>query len=97
MIVELFANEAPEENHNPVGRIYYSASTMPCTPASLTQEVAAAPGAQAGQEGIRGVVTAAGFTRFRRAAQRPFNLEYEARPLRLSGAQKKNASGASAR
>jgi 2-polyprenyl-3-methyl-5-hydroxy-6-metoxy-1,4-benzoquinol methylase len=80
MIVEPFANDRPEENHNPVGRIYYSASTMICTPASLAQEVGAALGAQAGEERIRSVVTAAGFTRFRRAAQTPFNLVFEARP-----------------
>jgi len=79
MIVEPFANDAPEENHTPVGRIYYSASTMICTPASLAQEVGAALGAQAGEERIRSVVTAAGFKRFRRAAQTPFNLVYEAR------------------
>jgi 2-polyprenyl-3-methyl-5-hydroxy-6-metoxy-1,4-benzoquinol methylase len=80
MIVEPFANDAPEENHNPVGRIFYSASTMICTPASLAQEVGAALGAQAGEERIRSVVTSAGFTRFRRAAQTPFNLVFEARP-----------------
>ena len=80
MIVEPFANDRPEENHNPVGRIYYSASTMICTPASLAQEVGAALGAQAGEERIRGTVTEAGFTRFRRAAQTPFNLVFEARP-----------------
>lgn len=80
MIVEPFANDTPEENHNPVGRIYYSASTMICTPASLAQEVGAALGAQAGEERIRSVVGAAGFKRFRRAAQTPFNLVFEARP-----------------
>ena len=80
MIVEPFANDRPEENHNPVGRIYYSASTMICTPASLAQEVGAALGAQAGEERIHSVVTTAGFTRFRRAAQTPFNLVFEARP-----------------
>ena len=80
MIVEPFANDAPEQNHNPVGRIYYSASTMICTPASLAQEVGAALGAQAGEERIREVVQTAGFTRFRRAAQTPFNLIFEARP-----------------
>ena len=80
MIVEPFANDAPEQNHNAVGRIYYSASTMLCTPASLAQEVGAALGAQAGEERIRDVVTTAGFKRFRRAAQTPFNLVYEARP-----------------
>jgi SAM-dependent methyltransferase len=80
MIVEPFANDRPEDNHNPVGRIYYSASTMICTPASLAQEVGAALGAQAGEERIRGVVMAAGFTRFRRASETPFNLVFEARP-----------------
>jgi SAM-dependent methyltransferase len=80
MIVEPFANDTPEENHNPIGRIYYSASTMICTPASLAQEVGAALGAQAGEDRIRSVVTKAGFTRFRRAAQTPFNLVFEARP-----------------
>jgi 2-polyprenyl-3-methyl-5-hydroxy-6-metoxy-1,4-benzoquinol methylase len=80
MIVEPFANDRPEENHNPVGRIYYSASTMICTPASLAQEVGAALGAQAGEPRIRDVVTAGGFTRFRRAAETPFNLVFEARP-----------------
>ena len=80
MIVEPFANDAPEENHNPVGRVYYSASTMICTPASLAQEVGAALGAQAGEARIRQMVEAGGFTRFRRAAQTPFNLVFEARP-----------------
>jgi 2-polyprenyl-3-methyl-5-hydroxy-6-metoxy-1,4-benzoquinol methylase len=80
MIVEPFANDRAEENHNPVGRIFYSASTMICTPASLAQEVGAALGAQAGEERIRKVVTSGGFQRFRRAAQTPFNLVFEARP-----------------
>ena len=80
MIVEPFAHDHPEQNHNPVGRIYYSASTMICTPASLAQEVGAGLGAQAGEERIRAVVTAAGFTRFRRAAETAFNLVFEARP-----------------
>jgi SAM-dependent methyltransferase len=80
MIVEPFANDRPEQNHNPVGRIYYSASTMICTPASLAQEVGAALGAQAGEERIGKVVRDAGFTRFRRAAETPFNLIFEARP-----------------
>jgi len=80
MIVEPLANDKPEENHNPVGRVYYSASTMICTPASLAQEVGAALGAQAGEAKIREMVTAGGFTRFRRAAETPFNLVFEARP-----------------
>jgi SAM-dependent methyltransferase len=80
MIVEPFAGDLAEENHNPVGRIFYSASTVICTPASLAQEVGAALGAQAGEKRIGDVVRAAGFTRFRRAAQTPFNLVFEARP-----------------
>jgi ubiquinone/menaquinone biosynthesis C-methylase UbiE len=80
MIVEPFANDNPEENHNDIGRIFYSASTVICTPASLAQEVGAALGAQAGEERIRQIVTAAGFTRFRRTAETPFNLVFEARP-----------------
>lgn len=80
MIVEPFANDSLEENINPIGRMYYSASTMVCTPGSRAQEVGLALGAQAGEENIRGVVMAAGFTRFRRATQTPFNLVFEARP-----------------
>jgi len=80
MIVEPFANDLTQLNHNPVGRIYYSASTMICTPASLAQEVGAALGAQAGEKRIRKVASDAGFTRFRRAAETPFNLVFEARP-----------------
>jgi 2-polyprenyl-3-methyl-5-hydroxy-6-metoxy-1,4-benzoquinol methylase len=80
MIVEPYAEDTPEANHNPIGRIFYSASTMLCVPASMAQEVAAALGAQAGEQTIRAVVTDGGFTRFRRAAQTPFNLVFEARP-----------------
>jgi len=80
MIVEPFAHDLPEQNHNPIGRVFYSASTMICTPASLAQEVGAALGAQAGQERISQVVKEGGFTRFRRVAETPFNLVYEARP-----------------
>ena len=80
MIVEPFAHDRPEENHNPIGRVYYSASTMICTPASLAQEVGAALGAQAGEARLREMVMAGGFTRFRRAAETPFNLVFEARP-----------------
>jgi len=80
MIVEPFANDQPEQNHNPIGRIFYSASTMICTPASLAQEVGAGLGAQAGEERIFKVVSEAGFSRFRRAAETPFNLIFEARP-----------------
>jgi SAM-dependent methyltransferase len=80
MIVEPFANDSIEENLNPIGRVYYSASTLICTPASLAQEVGLALGAQAGEGRIRAVATEGGFTRFRRAAETPFNLVFEARP-----------------
>jgi 2-polyprenyl-3-methyl-5-hydroxy-6-metoxy-1,4-benzoquinol methylase len=80
MIVEPYANDRLEENLNPVGRIFYCASTMICTPASKAQEVGLALGAQAGEARMREVVMAGGFTQFRRAAQTPFNLVYEARP-----------------
>ncbi len=80
MLVEPFANDKTEDNHNPVGRIYYSASTMLCTPASLSQEVGLALGAQAGEARLREVAKQAGFTRFRRAAETPFNLVFEIRP-----------------
>jgi len=80
MIVEPFAHDSVEKNLNPVGRIFYSASTMICTPASKSQEVGLALGAQAGEGRLRNVVEAAGFKRFRRAAETPFNLVLEARP-----------------
>jgi hypothetical protein len=80
MIVEPFANDQLEQNMNPVGRLYYSASTMICTPASLSQEVGLALGAQAGEQRIRDVVTKGGFTHFRRATDTPFNIVFEAKP-----------------
>jgi SAM-dependent methyltransferase len=80
MIVEPYAGDRVEENFSPVGRAYYSFSTLLCTPASLSQEVGLALGAQAGEARIRDVVTAGGFTRFRRVAETPFNLVFEARP-----------------
>ena len=80
MIVEPNAGDRIEDNFNPVGRAYYAFSTLLCTPASLSQEVGLALGAQAGEARIRDVVLAAGFTRFRRAAETPFNLVFEARP-----------------
>jgi 2-polyprenyl-3-methyl-5-hydroxy-6-metoxy-1,4-benzoquinol methylase len=79
MIVEPFASDRPEENHNPVGRVFYSASTMLCVPHSLSQR-GPALGAQAGEKRLREVVAAGGLTRFRRATQTPFNLVLEARP-----------------
>ena len=80
LIVEPFANDKLEDNLNPVGRIFYSASTFICTPASRSQEVGACLGAQAGEQRLREVVTKGGFKRFRRAAETPFNLVLEARP-----------------
>lgn len=80
MIVEPFANDKAEDNHNPVGRVYYSASTLICTPASRSQEVGLGLGAQAGEKRLRDVVTKGGFTRFQRATETPFNLVLEARP-----------------
>ena len=80
MIVEPFANNQLKDNLNPVGRVYYSFSTLLCTPCSRSQEVGLCLGAQAGEERIRDVVTSAGFSRFRRATETPFNIVYEARP-----------------
>ena len=80
MIVEPYANDRLEDNLNPVGRIFYSASTVLCVPASKDQEVGLALGAQAGEARMREVVTAGSFSRFRRAAETPFNLVFEARP-----------------
>jgi SAM-dependent methyltransferase len=79
MLVEPFANDKLEDNLNPVGRVYYSASTMICTPASLAQEVGMALGAQAGEARLREVATKGGFRHFRRATETPFNLVFEAR------------------
>src|SRR5246127_3934566 len=80
MIVEPFAGDKIEDNLNPIGRAFYGASTLLCTPASLSQEVGLALGAQAGEKRLRDVVTSGGFTRFRRATQTPLNLVFEARP-----------------
>jgi SAM-dependent methyltransferase len=80
MIIEPFANDRLKDNLNPVGRVYYSLSTLLCTPSSRSQEVGLCLGAQAGEKRIREVVTSAGFNRFRRATETPFNIVYEARP-----------------
>jgi SAM-dependent methyltransferase len=80
MIVEPFANDQLKDNLNPVGRVYYSFSTLLCTPCSRSQEVGLCLGAQAGETRIREVVNSAGFNRFRRATETPFNIVYEARP-----------------
>jgi 2-polyprenyl-3-methyl-5-hydroxy-6-metoxy-1,4-benzoquinol methylase len=80
MIVEPMAGDRLEDNLNPVGRIYYGASTMVCVPTSLAQEVGAALGAQAGEAKLREVITAGGFGSVRRATETPFNMILEARP-----------------
>jgi len=80
MIVEPAAGDRVEDNLNPVGRLYYAFSTFLCVPNGLSQPGGYALGAQAGEAAIRRVVTDAGFTRFRRATQTPFNLVYEVRP-----------------
>jgi SAM-dependent methyltransferase len=80
LLVEPFANDRLEDNLNPVGRVFYSASTFICTPASRAQPVGACLGAQAGEARMRQVATDGGFTRFRRATATPFNLIYEVRP-----------------
>jgi len=80
MIVEPYAGDAVADNLNPVGRVFYNFSTYLCVPNALSQPGGSALGAQAGEAAIREVVTAAGFTRFRRAAETPFNLVFEARP-----------------
>jgi SAM-dependent methyltransferase len=79
LLVEPFAGDHLQENSNPVGRLYYAASTFICTPNSLSQEVGLGLGAQAGEARLRDVFREAGFTRFRRATETPFNLICEAR------------------
>ena len=81
MIVEPMSQNAIEDNLNPVGRLYYAASTMVCVPTSLAQEVGAALGAQAGEAKLAEVITSGGgFGQFRRATETPFNMILEARP-----------------
>ncbi len=80
MIVEPYAGDTLTDNLNPVGKLYYAASTMICTPGSLAQEVGLGLGAQAGEARLRDVITQGGFTRFRKATETPFNLILEARP-----------------
>lgn len=79
MIVEPFAHDEFEANLNPVGRLYYGFSTQVCTPTSLSQEIGAALGAQAGEKRLREVIEPAGFASVRRAAETPFNFILEAR------------------
>ena len=80
MLVEPFAHDHLKDNLNPVGRVFYGASTFICTPASLSQEVALGLGAQAGERRLRQVASEAGFRRFRRATETPFNMIFDIRP-----------------
>jgi hypothetical protein len=80
MIVEPFAGDRVADNLNPIGRIFYSASVQLCVPASLSQEVGLALGAQAGETRLREVILSGGFSRVRRSTATPFNLVLEARP-----------------
>lgn len=80
MLVEPYSGDRLEDNLNSVGRIFYACSTMLCTPASLSQDVGLALGAQAGEARMRAIVAEAGFTRFRRATETPFNIVYEIKP-----------------
>jgi hypothetical protein len=80
MVVEPMAGDRVEDNLNPVGRVYYGASTLVCTPASRAQEGGLCLGAQAGEARLRNVLSDGGFRRVRRAAETPFNLVLEARP-----------------
>jgi ubiquinone/menaquinone biosynthesis C-methylase UbiE len=80
MIVEPFAHDDLQANLNPIGRVFYTASTMLCTPASQSQEVGLALGAQAGEGRLSKVLHAAGFSKVRRAAETPFNIVLEAKP-----------------
>ena len=80
LLVEPFANDDLADNLNPIGRVFYSVSTLVCTPASLSQEVGAGLGAQAGEGRLKEVADAAGFSSFHRATETPFNLIFEGRP-----------------
>ncbi len=80
MIVEPMAGDAVSDNLNPVGRLYYSASTVICVPTSLAQEVGLALGAQAGEKRLSEVINGAGFSSTKRATETPFNMILEARP-----------------
>jgi SAM-dependent methyltransferase len=79
LLVEPYAGDRLEDNLTPIGRAFYAASTLLCVPHSLSEEPGTALGAQAGEQRLREVMTAAGFGRFRRVAETPFNLVYEAR------------------
>ena len=80
LVVEPFAGDDTASNMNQVGRAFYSFSALLCVPNAMSQPGGYSLGAQAGEAAIRQVAIEAGFTRFRRAAETPFNLVYEARP-----------------
>ena len=80
LVVEPYAADEPAGNMNPVGRVYYNFSTLLCVPNAMSQRGGYALGAQGGEAAIRRLVTQSSFTRFRRAAETPFNLVYEVRP-----------------
>jgi len=80
LLVEPFANDDVSDNLNPIGRVFYSVSTIVCTPASLSQEVGRGLGAQAGEGRLTEVAKKAGFSSFHRATETPFNLVLEGRP-----------------
>ena len=80
MVVEPYAGNSVTDNLNPVGRVYYSFSTFLCVPNALSQDGGYSLGAQAGEESIRRLTADAGYTRFRRVTETPFNIVYEARP-----------------
>ena len=79
MIVEPIAGDRPEDNLNPVGRLYYNASTMICVPTSLDQEVGEGLGAQAGEARLAAVIATGGFQSVERVAEGPFNMVLQAR------------------
>jgi hypothetical protein len=79
LLVEPHAGDRVEQNLHPIGRLFYAASTAFCTPNSLSQEVGAAPGAQAGESQLAEVMFQTGFRKFRRATETPFNLVFETR------------------
>jgi hypothetical protein len=80
LIVEPQARDRLEDNFNPIGRLFYGASTLICTPHALSEGDGSALGGQAGEARIRAIVEAAGFRHLRRATETPFNLILEARP-----------------
>ena len=80
MVVEPYAGGSVSDNLNPVGRVYYSFSTFLCVPNALSQDGGYSLGAQAGEEPVQRLATDAGYTRFRRVAETPFNIVYEVRP-----------------